>query len=231
MFHCKIYSKDYLDDDLSWCVTPTGPLLQRIHSIPGQTSSRWIAALRFGGQEHKIALGSPLVSQTQEQALYFPSWFLDTIGIAHGGEERIVRFEVSERLPKARSLHFKTIGVLPDWLDIVQVLEEPLSQLGVLKMGQMIPVPLIDDAMLILDKYDGEEDFVFMDGSDISLEVEEDHTIPSPPVAEIERDEEQEQEQEQEQEEPMIQNDVQATPPLRSKFIPFEGKGYVLGGR
>lgn len=217
-----------MEDDLSWCVTPSSKLLQRIHSIPDQTSSRWIAAIRFGGQEYKIAIGSPVETNQEEQALYFPSWFLDTIGLSHGGEERIVRFEVSERLPKARSLHFKTIGLLPDWLDIVQVLEEPLSQLGVLKMGQMIPVPLIDDAMLILATYDGEEDFVFMDGSDITLEVEEDHTISSPPVEEIERDAEQEQEQE---EEPMIQNNIQATPPLRSKFIPFEGKGYVLGGR
>ena len=231
MFHCKIYSKEYLEDDSGWSVTPTTSLLQRIHAIPEQ-SSRWIAALRHAGQDNKIALGSPI--QSDECALYFPVWFIDAVGILPDGGERIVRFEVSERIPRAGKLHFKTLGVIPDWVDIVSILEEPLSQLGVLKRGQMVPVPVIDDAMLILDTCEPDQEFVFMDGSDITLEVDPDESIPvTQPFADHQNDQAQDdhaqeadQDEQQEEDELPIQ-----TPPLRGKFVPFQGKGYVLGGR
>lgn len=229
MFHCKIYSKEYLEDDSGWSVTPTTSLLQRIHAIPEQ-SSRWIAALRHAGQDNKIALGSPI--QSDECALYFPVWFIDAVGILPDGGERIVRFEVSERIPRAGKLHFKTLGVIPDWVDIVSILEEPLSQLGVLKRGQMVPVPVIDNAMLILDTCEPDAEFVFMDGSDITLDVDPDESIPVSQAQEADvdqhghEDEQTQEAQEDQQDELPIQ-----TPPLRGKFVPFQGKGYVLGGR
>jgi len=236
MFHCKIYSKEYLEDDSGWSVTPTTSLLQRIHAIPEQ-SSRWIAALRHAGQDNKIALGSPI--QSDECALYFPVWFIDAVGILPDGGERIVRFEVSERIPRAGKLHFKTLGVIPDWVDIVSILEEPLSQLGVLKRGQMVPVPVIDDAMLILDTCEPDDEFVFMDGSDITLEVDPDESIPVTQMQEAEVDQAQEAEVDQAQEadqEDQAQEEEDhelpiQTPPLKGKFVPFQGKGYVLGGR
>lgn len=232
MFHCKIYSKEYLEDDSGWSVTPTTSLLQRIHAIPEQ-SSRWIAALRNAGEDNKIALGSPI--QSDECALYFPVWFINAVGIVPDGGERIVRFEVSERIPRAGKLHFKTVGVIPDWVDIVSILEEPLSQLGVLKRGQMVPVPVIDDAMLILDTCEPDEEFVFMDGSDITLEVDVDESIPVTHTDHHahadqgdhaqEADEADEADEEDEDQLPI------QTPPLKGKFVPFQGKGYVLGGR
>jgi hypothetical protein len=227
MFHCKIYSKEYLEDDSGWSVTPTTSLLQRIHAIPEQ-SSRWIAALRHAGQDNKIALGSPI--QSEECALYFPVWFIDAVGILPDGGERIVRFEVSERIPRASKLHFKTLGIIPDWVDIVSILEEPLSQLGVLKRGQMVPVPVIEDAMLILDTCEPDEEFVFMDGSDITLEVDVDDSIPVE-QADVEDDVEADADQHEEAEEAQQDELPIQTPPLKGKFVPFQGKGYVLGGR
>jgi len=227
MFHCKIYSKEYLEDDSGWSVTPTTFLLQRIHAIPEQ-SSRWIAALRHAGEDNKIALGSPI--QSDECALYFPVWFINAVGIVPDGGERIVRFEVSERIPRAGKLHFKTLGVIPDWVDIVSILEEPLSQLGVLKRGQMVPVPVIDDAMLILDTCEPDEDFVFMDGSDITLEVDVDESVPVSHTDDHAHADQYQQDEDQQDQQDQDQLPIQ-TPPLKGKFVPFQGKGYVLGGR
>jgi hypothetical protein len=230
MFHCQIYSKEFLDEDSSWSVTPTTSLLQQIHSIPGQSSIRWIASIRVGGQEHKIALGSP--TQSDENALYFPTWFLDGMSIEADGHERIVRFEPSETIPRAQRLHFQTVGIIPDWIDIVSILEEPLSQLGVLKKGQMLPVPVIENAMLILDVYDPEEEYVFMDGNNITLEVEPDESVLEAQRLEAESARvEAEAEATRLEAEAAAQVQVQQTPPIRGKFTPFQGKGYVLGGR
>jgi hypothetical protein len=232
MFHCHIYTKEYLEGDSSWSVTPSSALLQKIHAIPDQTTTRWIAMFRAQGQEYKIALGSPV--EGSENALYFPAWFLDSAGIPSDGDERIIRFEASERMQKATQLTFKTIGIIPDWVDIVSILEEPLSQLGVLKKGQMIPIPVIEDALLVLEESNGGDQFVFMDGSDIALDVIPDETIQH------EQEPDQEQTQDHLQDESITQeaDEAQAhlqslieTPPLRGKFTAFQGKGYVLGGR
>lgn len=104
----------------------------------------------------------------------------------------------------------------------------------------MVPVPVIDDAMLILDTCEPDEEFVFMDGSDITLEVDPDESIPvTQPFADhqdhqaqdaqdnhAQDAQEADQDDQQEEDELPIQ-----TPPLRGKFVPFQGKGYVLGGR
>ena len=217
----QIYSKTYLaDEDTTWAAIPTNTLLQRIHAIATNTeTSRWIGVIRSGGEEHKISLGSPIVSN--ELALYLPNWFIDPIGINGTGEERIVKFEMSERLPKATSLKFKAIGHIPDWIDLIEILEEPLSQLGVLKRGQLIPVPVIEDAVIVLEECEPNEQFLFMDGSNIALDIQKDEELP---VEDSSIDETA----------PMIQPEpIIETPVIRGNrgFIPFEGKGYVLGGR
>jgi hypothetical protein len=61
-----------------------------------------------------------------------------------------------------------------------------------------------------------------MDGSDITLEVDVDESIP---VTNVEADADQHEEAEEVDELPI------QTPPLKGKFVPFQGKGYVLGGR
>jgi hypothetical protein len=154
------------------------------------------------------------------------------MSIEADGHERIVRFEPSETIPRAQRLHFQTVGIIPDWIDIVSILEEPLSQLGVLKKGQMLPVPVIENAMLILDVYDPEEEYVFMDGNNITLEVEPDESVLEAQRLEAESARvEAEAEATRLEAEAAAQVQVQQTPPIRGKFTPFQGKGYVLGGR
>lgn len=234
MFHCKIYTKTFLEaENDTWSVIPSSALLQQMNALPiEQETTRWIAVIRSAGQENKIALGSPV--EGTDRCLYFPKWFLDGIGINGNGDERIVRFEVSEPMPRATSLSFKVFGDIPEWVDIVEILEGPLSELGVLKRGQVLPIPLLEDAIIVLNACEPDTDFVFMDGSDISLNVENDEesfVLPPPAIEPVQ---------------PPVVASTEVpfdftslistpitTPPIKPKggFVPFQGRGRRLDGR
>jgi len=234
MFHCKIYTKSFLEtENDTWSVIPSSALIQQMNALPTQhETARWIAVLRSAGQENKIALGSPV--EGTEKCLYFPKWFLDGIGIQGNGDERIVRFEVSEPIPRATSLSFKVFGDIPDWVDIVEILEGPLSELGVLKPGQVLPIPVLEDGIIILDKCEPDAPFVFMDGSDITLNVENDEEsfVLPPPVIEPQQTFVPPPTEPPIDFTSMISTPI-TTPPIKpnSGFIPFQGKGHRLGGR
>jgi hypothetical protein len=104
------------------------------------------------------------------EILYLPSWFCETIGV-EGGEELDVEFERSENLEKATRLSFKVIGQIPADIDIRDLIEEPLSQLGVIEVGQIVPVPVVEGAMILLESCEP-EGLVFLDGADIVLDLE-----------------------------------------------------------
>ena len=235
--------------DSKWSATPSNTLIHRLHTHSANGSMRWIAVIHTQGDEHRIALGSPEGNHT-DLRLEFPEWFLESMGLSGTGEEVIVRFESCETMAKARSLTFKTLDVIPDWLDIRDVLEEPLSQLGVLKPGQLLPIPVLDSALLVLYSYEPQyAPFIFLDGDEIAIDViyegQEQEQEQEPPQEEEQQEQEQEQEQEQPQEEqqqeeqqeqPQQQQQQEqqqqpvTTPPLRSRgFVPFKGKGHVLG--
>jgi hypothetical protein len=136
----KVYSKIYLDvDDTTWCARPTKDLMRRLQS---QDSARWIAAFDGG----RISIGDP-VSFIEYDSLFVPGWFMETIGL-EDGTEVMLTFEKCESLPKATHLSFKVVGQVN--LDIRDLIEEPLSQLGVIEVGQTIPVPLMEGAVLML---------------------------------------------------------------------------------
>ena len=156
----SVYSKVFLDGDTSWCATPSRELLRRIHA-QGE-SARWVVVIPGHG---KIALGDPCAMEGE--SLFMPPWFN---GLEDGMEIQ-VEFERSEDIPRATRLVFKTIGEIPEWLDVREILEEPLSQLGVLSPGQLIPVPVAEGVMLQLDVCEPAEPFVFMDGAEVALEV------------------------------------------------------------
>jgi len=164
-----VYSKVFLEGDTSWCATPSSSLLRRIHA--GEESARWIVVVKNGDVENKIALGDP-VNTDQGDQLFMPVWFLNRAELSGDGESLDVRFERSEVIPRATRLVFKVLGDLPEWLDVCEVLEEPLSQLGVLTIGQVIPVPIVEGTMLELEICEPLEQFVFMDGADVVLEIE-----------------------------------------------------------
>ena len=233
----QVYSKVYLDtEDESWSARPTKNLMRRLHS---QDSARWIAT--FGGG--RISVGDPVNTFTSSDALFVPSWFLDTLGLEDGSEIELA-FEKSEGLPKATRLSFKVIGDIPADIDVRDLLEGPLSQLGVLEVGQMIPIPIID-GLLLLQECEP-ENVVFLDG-EADLEIENDSSASASALQEQEQQQEQEQEQQQEQEQEQQQNteytpftqvqDIDFSsmlPPLTSTsstsgFVPFQGIGRTLG--
>lgn len=172
----KVYSKLYLEtDDDSWSARPTKNLMRRLHS---QDSARWIAAFDGG----RISVGDPVSTFTGSDALFVPSWFLESIGLEDGADVELA-FEKSETLPKATRLSFKVIGDIPADMDVRDLLEEPLSQLGVLEVGQMIPIPILEGTMLLLQECEP-ENVVFLDG-EADLEIENDTPVETPsPLAE-----------------------------------------------
>jgi len=161
-----------------WCAQPTARFLQILHQS-GQESARWI--LVVGGIA--IALGDPVL-EAGRAAVYVPQWILDlgTVNTAGNGEETTFECIPSESLPRATRLGFRIVGDMPEDIDVRELLEGALSQLGVLTIGQMIPVPAFDNCVLVVEVCEPAER-VFLDGAEIALEIErEEAPAPVEPV-------------------------------------------------
>jgi hypothetical protein len=261
-----LYSKLYLEqDDSTWCARPSRRLLKNVHDIDEDNDSvRWIAVIGLGasaaadadadaegegsaaaatgGSEIRIALGDP-VSSAVGLSLYIPQWVLNSVGLEGTGETVNIRFERSETLAKATQLEFKVLGEIPEGIDLKDLLEEPLSQLGVLEQGQIIPAPLFDGVSLIVKSCSPAGVPVFLDGAEIALEIEADdvtHATASalPSVAATHASSESESATEERDEDSMI-----PSPPVqksqtssvgccgsgsRGTFVPFQGVGRRL---
>jgi hypothetical protein len=222
-----LYSKAFLEiDDDSWSARPSSSLLQRLHN--GEGSARWIACISppvaIGSEptcsDSYISIGDPVPSERDRKILYLPQWFMESIGVDDGFEVDL-DFKRSEEMPRATSLTFRMLGSMPD-LDIRDLLEEPLSQLGVLQVGQIIPVPALE-GVLILESCEP-DGLVFLDGAEIALDIvgderAEEAFVPEAPVNEPFENI------------PMIPSASSSAPQssLPPKFIPFQGLGNRLG--
>jgi len=182
-----LYSKAFLEtDDDSWSARPSAALLQRLHH--GEGSARWIACISppvaIGSEptcsDSYISIGDPVPSERGRKVLYLPQWFMESIGV-DDGDEIDLDFKRSEEMPRATSLNFRMMGSLPD-LDIRDLLEEPLSQLGVLQVGQIIPVPALE-GVLVLESCEP-DGIVFLDGAEIALDIVGDSADSAESVAE-----------------------------------------------
>lgn len=179
-----LYSKLYMErDDDTWCARPTARLLEHIHGLEGEDTARWIAVL--GGV--RVALGDPVVSENRlSRNLYVPQWILESAGMSGEGEEIQIRFERCESLPKATKLGFKIMGDVPEGIDLRELLEGPLSSLGALETGQIIPAPVLDGVHLLVQTCEPEGGAVFLDGAEVELELEsepmEPMVSPRPPT-------------------------------------------------
>ena len=248
-----LYSKVYLEnEDTSWSARPNGRLLQMLHGLNhGEGSARWIASLssldegQNANAKVRVALGDPVpLDGVTRCVLFVPQWILDSIGLDGGGEEVEIRFERSENMSKAVRLGFKIIGDIPRDMDIKELLEEPLSQLGVLEEGQMIPAPVLEGVCLLVqtcEHSDGStEGPAFLDGADIALEIEEepdafDQPIETPPYVSRpmsfvteQKEDDQEEEKKEDDDFGMIPS-YPVSPVNRGGFIPFQGVGRRLG--
>jgi hypothetical protein len=171
-YNLAVYSKLYLEtENEEWSAIPTSSLLHRIHNSD-QTTVRWIAVIHYKGTEFHIALGDPI--RDTAQAMFVPGWFLHQMGVIGDGEEMEVSFIPAETIPKASRLHFSLIGdrsTIPEGVEIRDLLETPLSQLGVISKGQTIPIPVLENHSLLVKECDPAET-VFLDGAEIAFEME-----------------------------------------------------------
>lgn len=158
-----LYSKVFLEtNDDTWSARPNNALLRRLHS--GEGSARWISQI----SDSHISIGDP-VPGDEGNIMYLPQWFMESAGIEDGSEIEI-EFQKSEEMPSATSLTFRMMGPGQSDVDIRDLLEEPLSQLGVLQVGQIIPVPTLEGSMLLLESCDP-DGLVFLDGAEIALNI------------------------------------------------------------
>jgi hypothetical protein len=187
-FNVPVYSTLYAGVDCGeWCARPTARFLQLLHGS-GAESVRWILTL----EGMSVALGDP-IPDTQQAAVYVPQWILDASSEDVGqGEMVSVECIAAETLPRAIRLCFRVIGDLPEDVDVRELLEGALSQLGVLSLGQMLPVPAFEGCVLMVEACEP-ADRVFLDGAEVALEIERDMAPgaavvgapPMPPVAPV----------------------------------------------
>lgn len=169
-----VYSKLFMEEqDESWCARPSRRLLEWLHG-QDDDSARWIAVI--GGV--RICLGDPVRgNDTYARELFVPQWVLDSAGMGGEGDEIRIRFERSEVLAKATKLGFKVMGDIPEDLDLKDLLEEPLSQLGVLEEGMILPAPVLEGVHLLVQTCEPAGQPVFLDGAEIALEMEDDDAV------------------------------------------------------
>lgn len=219
MYHVAVSKKT---SDSSWSAVPSNTLVQKLTHID---TMRCIATFKVNGEEHRIALGSP--DGTTGMRLSLPEWFMDSAGL-RADEEIIIHFRACEAMPLAKKLCFKSIEPLPDWLDVRDVLEEPLSQLGVIKQGQIVPVPVLDSCVLVLESAEPADEFLFLDGEDIEIDVAVDGPVHTEEVPVPEPEPEPVAVQQAEETFPLLPPVTVNSLPTRG-VIPFSGKGRTLG--
>ena len=185
-----------------------------------EESGRWLACI----DGKHISIGDPAPDPgNNEDILYIPEWFLASLEQSEGCSVTIM-LKRSEELPKATSLTFQVLGEIPGDLDIRDLLEEPLSQLGVLELGQHIPVPALDGVFLTLEEC-LPEPLVFLDGAEIALDIRfQAHAERETQEAERETQEAEEEKEPFDDTEPMFSG-LEGT----AKFTAFQGTGYKLG--
>ena len=163
------------EDCSTWSARPSERIMEMLHSRQ-EGSARWIAVI--GGIN--VALGDPVAGWVKK--MYVPHWILESCGLEGTGEEVEIRFERCESFLKAEKLGFQVLGDIPADVDLKDLLEEPLSQLGVIYKGQMIPAPAFEGVHLLLRTCEPDGPPVFLDGAEVSLEIEQDVPEPSVPV-------------------------------------------------
>lgn len=180
----KVYSSTHLEANQgeSWSARPSMRLLNEIMNREEDTA-RWVVILSSKGEperQFRICLGDPVISDDiYNKDLFIPDWLMSSLSLPLPTQQSdiLLSFEPCERIKKAKRLGFTLVnGSVPEGIDIVELLEGPLSQLGVLQPGQIIPLPIFDDILLIVstcESVEGDIDnFVFLDGIDVVLEVD-----------------------------------------------------------
>ena len=206
-------------EDETWCATPSSALLEWIHErdqYDGKTA-RWIVTVG----SVQIALGDPIRGTTPWlKELYLPSWIMSQATVEEG-DRVAVTIGRSQSLPEAEHLNLKVLGTVPEGWDLRATLEDPLSQLGVLTEGQILPCPMLEGVSLLVQICQPAGP-VFLHGNEVSLELEVEQVpvapsqpqVPSTPAIDEFAS--------------MIPSFMESKPPQQKSFQAFQGTGHRL---
>lgn len=208
-------------------------LISRFQHYGEDTVSRLFLRL---GQSTVVAVGDPLQYVDFENGIVLPMWMLDSIGYAGCGEDIAYDILTADSFPKATRIVIDVEDDMIHSIDIVAAFSKVFSQLGVIRQGQIIQVPLdemggykVTVKIQILEP--GPE--VFLDGDEVPLEFMEHPSsslIPDAALATSINTEEQEERQAT----PFPSDPLFFSSMLPEDYYPkpqiFSGAGNVLGG-
>ena len=207
-------------------------LISRFQHYGEDTVSRLFLRLTdLQGHSTVVAVGDPLQYVDFENGIVLPMWILDSIGYAGCGEDIAYDILTADSFPRATRIVIDVEDDIIHSIDIVAAFSKVFSQLGVIRQGQIIQVPLdemggynVSVKIQILEP--GPE--VFLDGDEIPLEFME-HPSSSAPFAPIVNTEEEER-----QPTPVPSDPLFFSSMLPEDYYPkpqiFSGAGNVLGG-
>lgn len=169
----EIYGFQYLDETTSrdatdWSVYPSSDVYQ---TMMREETQRMI--IRLGDSDIvqvSCGLGSPLEYMSRGR-MYCPQWILDILGIQGCGELIQCESVRCEDLPKATRLVLRpSEEMIADARDL---LEGPLSLLGAVRSGSVLPLPGGFGTLTVEACEPADE--VFLDGAEVAVEFLEDH--------------------------------------------------------
>ena len=207
-------------------------LISRFQHYGEDTVSRLFLRLTdLQGHSTVVAVGDPLQYVDFENGIVLPMWILDSIGYAGCGEDIAYDILTADSFPRATRIVIDVEDDMIHSIDIVAAFSKVFSQLGVIRQGQIIQVPLdemggynVSVKIQILEP--GPE--VFLDGDEVPLEFME-HPSSSAPFAPTVNTEEEER-----QATPFPSDPLFFSSMLPEEFYPmsqiFSGAGNVLGG-
>lgn len=210
-------------------------LISRFQHYGEDTVSRLFLRLTdLQGQSTVVAVGDPLQYVDFENGIVLPMWILDSIGYAGCGEDIAYDILTADSFPRATRIVIDVEDDMIHSIDIVAAFSKVFSQLGVIRQGQIIQVPLdemggykVSVKIQILEP--GPE--VFLDGDEVPLEFMEHPSSSAPfaPAAPAANTEEEER-----QATPFPSDSLFFSSMLPEEFYPtpqiFSGAGNVLGG-
>lgn len=205
-------------------------LISRFQHYGEDTVSRLFLRLTdLQGHSTVVAVGDPLQYVDFENGIVLPMWILDSIGYAGCGEDIAYDILTADSFPRATRIVIDVEDDMIHSIDIVAAFSKVFSQLGVIRQGQIIQVPLdemggynVSVKIQILEP--GPE--VFLDGDEIPLEfMEHPSSAPFAPTVNTE---------EERQPTPFPSDPLFFSSMLPEDYYPkppiFSGAGNVLGG-
>lgn len=190
----EVYSFEYVADKSTvtdWNVFLSSDLFARLMR-GDMESKRWIARLGEADVvQVSCGIGAPLEYESTHR-LYAPQWVLDTLGLEGYGEQLMLECVRCEDLAPATRLVLRPSEEMI--AEPRELLEGPLSLLGAVREGSVLPLPGGLGTLTVEVTEPAEE--VFLDGAEVAVEFREDHLRPAvaapvvspvaPPVAAVE---------------------------------------------